>query len=266
MACVAALHALAVLDRDSTVSADEKWTHPDYPGVVLYVAEDPKSPITMTARWATFLINAGIRDMMLRQRYESAIFWGWFRDVRVGSAIFASSRRPPRLSLLQRPQDVSMIIRTGANHTTLTYGRSRSRTGIELATGDTIHAEVTYLEKAMDRRDSMIMIIYLMMSLGGRDYEPLKAYQCIFQAITVEVRTIWNAAPAPPKTYVINSMDLVNFLAHLAVVILRERKFAEMNVVISDDGVVLVRGAVRTRPISPKPGGTLPSTLDVSSA
>ncbi|KAL8993089.1 MAG: hypothetical protein Q9188_007418 [Gyalolechia gomerana] len=256
MACVAALQELAMLDFDTTVSSDKRWTHPNYPGVFLSVYGQPSTPLTV--RWAIFLIHAGIRDMMLRERYETGIFFGWYRDVRLGRVLFWSSRQPQPPNP-QRPENAPMLS-TGTNHTELTFQRGRPGIGSKLVSADQLQANVEYLEKTMDRRDSMLMIIYLMMSLGGRDNEPLVAFQCIFPAITVEVRTIWNALPAAPQG--INSGDMINMLAELAVVILRERKYTEMNVVISDEGVEIARGAIRTRPI-PKPNSS-PLTSDVS--
>ena len=41
-------------------------------------------------------------------------------------------------------------------------------------------------------------------------------------------------------------------LAGLAVQILRENKFNEMDIIISEDGVTIARGAIRTKPL-PRP-------------
>lgn len=261
MAGVSAMRELALLDINSLVSDTEKWTHPDYPGVVVSLAGERGERLTV--RWAMWLVHAGVKDMMLRTRYQTSTFFGWFRDVKIGHVMFdaiaVEAKTAPQL-----PRMSPIASTTSGSRVSFNF----SLPGPEAANpaaNDDLHAQVEYVGKAMDSRDSLEMIIWLLMSLGPRDNEPLAVYQCTIPAITSNVVTIWNAVKRPGShPYLLNSGDMVNMIARLAVILLREDKWQEMNVVISDDGVVIARGAIRTKPLSGPI--VLPATTDVSTS
>lgn len=264
MACVTAMQNLALRDIDSMVSSDEKWTHPDYPGVyVSVIGEGRTSKTYIKVRWAMFLINGGIKDMLVRQRYELAVYYGYYQSVKVGTAIFWSDSILPPIV----PPTTAVAARaiTEVNQTQISFERNGSGNQTALATGEKLDARVEYLDKAMDRRDTIIMIVYLMLSLASRNKEPLGVYHQSLVAVTVEVRTIWTSHPAAPHYYMTTGGDMINMLAQLATVIIRERRYAEMNVIIYDEGVVIARGAIRTKPLPPKQD-ELPETTDTSSS
>lgn len=53
---------------------------------------------------------------------------------------------------------------------------------------------------------------------------------------------------------------MVNMIARLAVVLVRDDTWKEMNLIVEDGVVVIARGAIRVKPLAPKPPGTDVST------
>lgn len=261
MACIAAMQDLAMRDIDSMVSGGERWTHPDYPGASVFVTGETSTRM-MKVRWAMFLINGGLDDMMYHHKYEFAIFHGWYRKVKVGTATFGPGSQSP---LLSPRAPITARATAIMNQTQISFQRDGPGQAATLGTAEQLYAEVEYLEKALYRRDCIGMLTYMIMGLGHRNKAPLNVYVLKFIAITVEVSTIWNSHPAAPQWYVMTGGDMINMLAGLAVHIVRERRFAEMNVVIYDDGVAIARGIMRTKPRPPKQNA-IPPRIDLSSS
>ncbi|KAI4179169.1 MAG: hypothetical protein LQ346_007250 [Caloplaca aetnensis] len=250
MAGVAAMRDLAMMGFDDPVSTTQQWTHPEYPGVTVAFAEDNGKPVRV--RWAMFLVHASIKDMMLRDVYQASVFFGYYRRRPIGRVLFYPTGHPPASipSL-----EASSTAKRGKDTTNLDIGLfSASRVNDEL------QARVEYVNKAMDRRDALLTILYLLIGLGGRHNSPLQAYHCSLQAVTAEVRTIWNTIPSPGAPYVLRSGDMVNMIARLAVVLVRDDTWKEMNLIVEDGVVVIARGAIRVKPLAPKPPGTDVST------
>ncbi|KAI4188450.1 MAG: hypothetical protein L6R41_002129 [Letrouitia leprolyta] len=260
MAGVAAMHDLAMLDRDEHINPTRKRTHPNYPGAFLNFAPFGKEGGRITVRWAMFLVNAATQAMMRQQRYETSVFFGWYKGVGVGSILFnratadsvdvptTTSIEPQKLQNLLPATDPHLLPRPSivARDT----GTSFNVTGTRLAAGDQLYAQVDFVGKTMDMRDALMAIIYLLMSLGGRHNQPLGFYNCIMHAVTVEVRTIFNRIDDPRHaTYDLTSGDMVNMMAGLAVTLLRENKFSELDIMILDRGVKISRGAMRIKPL-----------------
>lgn len=207
MAGVAAMHDLAMLDRDEHINPTRKRTHPNYPGAFLNFAPFGKEGGRITVRWAMFLVNAATQAMMRQQRYETSVFFGWYKGVGVGSILFnratadsvdvptTTSIEPQKLQNLLPATDPHLLPRPSivARDT----GTSFNVTGTRLAAGDQLYAQVDFVGKTMDMRDALMAIIYLLMSLGGRHNQPLGFYNCIMHAVTVEVRTIFNRIDDP---------------------------------------------------------------------
>ncbi|KAL8734994.1 MAG: hypothetical protein Q9166_001119 [cf. Caloplaca sp. 2 TL-2023] len=241
MASVAAMRELAHLNINSYISNAQAWTHQEYPGVSITVWGEGGR--RSTVRFAMFMVQAGIRDMMIRNRYQTSIFFGWFRDARIGRIVFTSE---PHTN--DKPSQISAIPDTEVHRTRISFDLELPSAITTPASNEKLHADVQYLEKAMDSRDSFLMIIWLLMALGAHDDEPLDTFQCSILAITVEVRTVWNAVKRPAShSYFLKSGDMVNMVANLAVILLRENTYREMNLIITDNTVEIARGVVRTR-------------------
>ncbi|KAL8897123.1 MAG: hypothetical protein Q9207_007370, partial [Kuettlingeria erythrocarpa] len=193
MAGVAAMRDLAMVGFDDPVSTTQRWTHPEYPGVTLAFAEDNGKPVRV--RWAMFLVHCSIKDMMLRDRYEASVFIGYYRSRPVGSVLFYPTARPP--ASLQSPEGSPIANSTKDNSDLTIVDVSLAAPGVISNPNDELQARVEYVNKAMDRRDALLTILYLLIGLGGRHNAPLQAYHCTLQAVTAEVRTIWNKIPSP---------------------------------------------------------------------
>ncbi len=256
MATVAAMHELASLNFDSSIRNPSTWTHPNYPGVNVTIhGEGAERP---TVRFAMWLIHAGIKDMMVRDRYATAVFIGFYREVQIGRVWFLAT---PNAGT-EEPQ-ISAAAGAGSDRNGSSSKVERASAQRTVASSDKLRADTVYLAKAMDKRDSFFTCIWLLMALGAHDNDPLGFVQFVFQAITVEVRSIWNTIKRQSShPDVLRTGDMVNMIAYLPIMMMHDDKFREMNVIVSDEGVVIARGAIRT---SPRPGQlALPSTPDVN--
>ncbi|KAL8670579.1 MAG: hypothetical protein Q9168_004892 [Polycauliona sp. 1 TL-2023] len=255
MASITALQYLALLGPDSPVDPDQKWSHPEYPGVAISVSGiTGRGPLE--ARLAMLTINAGIRDMMKSTRYQSAFYQGFYRDRPVASVLFGPVVGGKNGDGFE-PQDAAPLPPKDPATTNRSDLLSFPRTGpgkADLQTGDKLGANVDYLPKTMDRRDAMATIMWVIISASSISTRPMGTFSCDAAGVTVDVRTIWNTLPAARTLYTPTGGDLINMLAMLAVIVLRDNRFAEMNVAINDDGVVIARGLIRTKVRPPRTG------------
>ncbi|KAL8687727.1 MAG: hypothetical protein Q9224_005066 [Gallowayella concinna] len=261
MVCVAAMQEIAHLDTDAYVSNTKSWVHPEYPGVALSVLAEGGR--TMSVRFARWLIHAAMRDMMFRDRYEMSVSRGWYREDFIGGITFyPEPDGSAQQSLVSPPPNASSGIAFSFQH-----GQSGT-TGISTL-GDQLHAYVEYEGKAMDKRDTFLSIIWLLLALGGRGGELLRSLYVKTKAITVEVRTIWNSISRPgTEQYIVTCGDLINMLARLAVILQKENRFSEMNVIIREGQgkPEIARGAIRTKPMPPRTRITVPGTMNVTTS
>ncbi|KAL8750822.1 MAG: hypothetical protein Q9184_006284 [Pyrenodesmia sp. 2 TL-2023] len=199
MACVAANRELAMMGFDDPVNTAQTWTHPEYPGVALGFAEDNRKPVMV--RWAMFLVYAAIKDMMLRHRYQASVFSGFYRNGPIGRVLFHPVQQPANL---QQPGPTTVANATkDTNGLRFNVRLSARRTNP--SPNEELQARVEYLDKAMDRRDALLTIIYLLISLGDRHNAQLQAYHCALTAITTKVNTIWNKIPSPGARHTLRS-------------------------------------------------------------
>ena len=241
MAAVTAMRELALLDLDDHMSG--RWTHPDYPGACVSVAGLDERAITV--RFALWLIHAGIREMLRRQRYEMAKFVGNFRGREVGYSIFEA----------YTPRDIDQRqASSGHRQPPISSSKSRTIVSLTLEGDDQLHADVEYLPKEVDRRDIFIMLIYLMMSLASFRIDfPLMAYHASYDAISARIRTIWNGVQAPaadPRQQDLTAGDMVSMIPKEPEHCIRENQFREMSIVSTEDETVIGRWAIRMKAIS----------------
>ncbi|KAL8770426.1 MAG: hypothetical protein Q9209_003852 [Squamulea sp. 1 TL-2023] len=236
MASVAAMRRLAYLDINSFIGNTKTWSHPEYPGVsVTMRGEEGRGS---SVRFAMWLIQASIKDIMFLERYQTAVFSGWYRGIRVGRITFSATGHA-------NVEGTSRIATPSVknNISSISFDLNISSTGRSPVSTDHLDARVQYVDKAMDRRDAFFTMIWLLMAFASRYNEPLGAYSCSVPAVTAEVRTIWNAVLRPPRPpYLLKAGDMVNMIAQLAVVLTRDQVYQEMNVIISDEGVEIARG------------------------
>ncbi|KAL8820711.1 MAG: hypothetical protein Q9223_001134 [Gallowayella weberi] len=130
---------------------------------------------------------------------------------------------------------------------------------------DQLHTDVEYTGKAMDKRDSLLTIVRILLAFGGHTGVVLKSCYVSTTGVTAEIRTIWNATRPPgSQQYLVTIEDSVKMYAGLAVHIQKENRLSEMNVIISEIGgkAEIARGTIRTKPLPPKI--TVPSMTNVT--
>ncbi|KAL8998626.1 MAG: hypothetical protein Q9169_002377 [Polycauliona sp. 2 TL-2023] len=260
MACVAAMHELALLDMNTSIGQRRRWTHPNYPGVIVSMEEHQGS--RSTARFAMWLIQAAIRDMMLRQTYQPSELRGQYRKVPIGRVYFSQSSQhtvPLEQAQTTAPAASKQSINGVSFNLQLPKGPGRT------ASNDAYNARVQYLDKPMDMRDAFFSVIWLLMTFGGYGHEPLRVSHIVVLSITVEVKSVWNTVRrSPGGAYSLTAADMVNMVASLAVVLEREPNLREMNVLVSEGEVLLARGAIRTGPLPREMASALMANVTMS--
>ncbi|KAL8790931.1 MAG: hypothetical protein Q9213_000356 [Squamulea squamosa] len=256
MASVAAMRELAQLNINSFIGNTKTWSHPGYPGAS--VTMQGQGGKRSSIRFAMWLIQASIKDTMLRERYQTAVFFGWYHGARIGRVIFSATGYD---NVEATSRVATPVVQN--NLSSLSFNLDIPSTGRSPVSQDDLDARVQYIGKAMDRRDSFFTMIWLLMAFGCHSNQPLRAFSCSVPAVTVEARTIWNAVMRPPShPYMLKAGDMVNMIAQLAVVLARDQTYREMNVIITDEGVEIARGVIRTRPLPPS--SALPLTPNVT--
>ena len=260
MACIAAMHELALLDWNTYISTERTWTHPNSPKASLIL--DNVGGSRCTVRFALWLIQAAIRHMMIQHRYQTSAFLGRYRKVLIGRVQFV---RNPVYGVEGSETSADPGIGGEKNGSSLSFKLKVPSAPGPAILNNRLGASVEYLPKRMDIRDTYFIIIWLIMAFGSHGYQPLRIFQCNFVSITVEARTIWNSALRPAsREGLLSAADMVNFVAQLAVVVHRDNKYREMNVLVYDGGVEVARGAIRTSPL-PR-GMPVPLTANVTVA
>ncbi|KAI4268101.1 MAG: hypothetical protein LQ337_008039 [Flavoplaca oasis] len=260
MACIAAMHDLVLLNWDSYIGDSRTWTHPNYPEVSVIV--DDVGGSKCTVRFALWLMQAAIRDMMIRNRYRTAAFLGRYQRVLVGRLQFV--RNPiTGGEKLGTPTETNLSNETSGSNVSFRF-ELPSAPG-RVISNDPLGARVDYLDKRMDMRDTYLTIIWLLMAFGSRGYQHLRIFHCNVKSLTVEVMTIWTNVSHPPRgQQPLTTADMVNMVAQLALAVQRDHRYWEMNIFIYEDGLETARGAIRTRPL---PGGlVVPLTANVTVA
>ncbi|KAL8799899.1 MAG: hypothetical protein Q9182_005556 [Xanthomendoza sp. 2 TL-2023] len=246
LACVIAMQELAHLDTDAYVRSTKAWTHPEYPGVVLSLQGKEGRISVRFARW---LIHGAMRDMMVLNRYLASHSIGWYRDVEIGQVSFLPGPLASTLQLLASSAP------NASGSTAFSFQHGQSSTTDISTSEDELYARVEYVGNTMDKRDSFLTIVWILLAFGGRTSEALRSCYTAVTGVRAQVRTIWNAILHPGiHHYLVTTGDLVNMYARLAVAIQKENTYSEMNVIISEEvgKAEIARGTIRTRPLPPK--------------
>ncbi|KAL8846470.1 MAG: hypothetical protein Q9221_008436 [Calogaya cf. arnoldii] len=257
MACVAAMRELALLDRNAYIGETKSWTHPGYPEATVLIEDVGGS--RSTVRFAMWIIQAAIKDMMQRSMFQTSAFLGHYRNTIIGRVQIL---RHHVAGVSNEPQ-----ITAGAGSDA---GDEKSSSGVSFgfrppealpgatALKDDFDARIQYVGKAMDMRDVYFSMIWLMLVFGSHNNEPLRALEwrndvisarrivCKVPSVTIEVRTLWYSVARPEtRPRPLTAADMVNMLAALAVVVEKDHQFSEMDIVIFEEGVVIARGGIR---------------------
>lgn len=250
MVCITAMRELALLHFEDANIPQKTWTHPRFPEVELTVGPTSGEE-RLTVRFAMWLIAAVTRYMMGEDRFQSAHFSGMYRGTRVGGMAFwpATAHAVESNSSIAQQPHTSGTVAAGRNLNGLGFNFDRVSSGTDLSVGgDQLRAEVSYLGTSINRRDLLMMIIWLLLWLAPRNRDPLGVWRAAQPLLTSEVIVLWNRAKQDRN--VITDGDLISFLAYLPEILLKEDKFQEMDIVIHDGGVTVARGSFRVKPLT----------------
>jgi len=249
MVCITAMRELALLYFEDDDIPQKAWTHPQFPGVELTVGPASESE-KLTVRFAMWMIAAVTRFMMAEDRFQSAHFTGFYRGERVGVVTFfraASDVGGQNSSISQQPQ-ASAIVAGGNILNGVGFNFDGMNSGAARNANDQMRAEVNYLGTSINRRDMLMMIIWLLLWLAPRNREPLGVWRMAQPLLTCEVITLWNRVKQ--DQYLMTGGDLISFLAYLPEQLLRDNRFEVMDILIKEADVVVARGSFRVKPLT----------------
>jgi len=249
MACITAMRELALLHFEDDDIPQKSWTNPRFPGVWLTVgpASDGEK---LTVRFAMWMIAAVTRFMMAEDRFQNTRFTGIYRGNRVGSVTFlhATFEGGEHNNSSSPQSQASGLVMAGSNLNGVGFTFDGMNSGAARNVNDQLRAEVNYLGTSIDRRDMLMMIIWLLLWLAPRNRVPLGVWRVGQPLLTCEIIALWNRVKQ--DRYLMTGGDMISLLAYLPEILLRESKYQEMDIVIHDDGVTVARGAVRVKPLT----------------
>ncbi len=204
----------------------------------------------LTVRFAMWMIAAVTRFMMAEDRFQSAHFTGFYCGERVGVVTFfgaASDAGGQNSSVSQEPQ-ASAIVAGGSILNGVGFNFDGMISGAARNANDQLRAEVQYLGTSINRRDMLMMIIWLLLWLAPRNREPLGVWRMAQPLLTCEVITLWNRVKQ--DQYLMTGGDLISCLAYLPEQLLRDNRFEVMDILIKEGEVVVARGSFRVKPLT----------------
>jgi hypothetical protein len=249
MVCITAMRGLALLYFEDDDIPQKAWTHPQFPGMELTVGPASQSE-KLTVRFAMWMIAAVTRFMMAEDRFQSAHFTGFYRGERVGVVTLfgaASDAGGQNSSVSQEPQ-ASAIVAGGSILNGVGFNFDGMISGAARNANDQLRAEVQYLGTSINRRDMLMMIIWLLLWLAPRNREPLGVWRMAQPLLTCEVITLWNRVKQ--DQYLMTGGDLISCLAYLPEQLLRDNRFEVMDILIKEGDVVVARGSFRVKPLT----------------
>ena len=250
MICITAMRELALLPFEDDDIPEKTWTDPRFPEVELIVGPT-RGGGKLTVRFALWMITAVTRYMMGENRFQTAYFSGTYRGSRVGDVRFSRATIKAagyNTSVAQQPQTSgNTAAERNLNGLEFTFDRVGSDTDLSVR-GDQLRAKVNYLGTSINRRDMLMMILWLILWLAPRNREPLGVWRITQELLTSEVTVLWNRVKQ--DRYLLTGGDVISFLAYLPEVLLREDIYQEMDIVIHDGGVTVARGSFRAKPLT----------------
>ncbi|KAI4191757.1 MAG: hypothetical protein LQ348_003436 [Seirophora lacunosa] len=259
MALVQAIHALAPLEPLSTLTTDQRWTHPSFPGVVVSIEG---SKLT-TVRFGMWIIVTAMRHLLKQDRFQVAYFIGMWQGVTVaalhiepagfvdgeaGKQQHDSTNSTERIAVTKAAEEVAKASSSRSLTSIFSVSRNDSSLLVPSLAADELMGYVHYLSTPIDRKDMFMAIVWLILALSPFYHDPLNVFGCNVDAIVANIGTVWNRVNGPAALLI--GGDVINMIARLSEVLLRENKFFEMNIDMSENGVLLGKGAVRVKPKS----------------
>ena len=262
MLAVFAMRELALQDFESKFEG-KTWALYTYPEVK--VSFTPKSRHTSTVRWALWSLAVAIRDMMVHNRFQTAQFETHYSDVQVGTLKFFV------------PQGIGA--EAGANQTggdpSLTPAPASATNGtvdtISISSSDLednpggLFIQVAFKTTGIPRIDVFISIVQGLLNLAPkistrRITQPLAI---VGDALTCSIATSFTSVERSLPPFLMYS-DVTVALAALPRLMLREGKFAEVDVKMLLEDQLVGNGMMRRGPWISLPAPPVTANVSVS--
>lgn len=267
MVCVFAMRELALLPDFSGRYWGKTWIRDGYPQVAMSVS----NPGDMTTvRWAMWTIAAGIRDMLLRNHFQTSEFVGKYIGIRIGVVKFFAPDTIKKIVVANRTESVVPQIAAAAsmaNHKTATVSVNLRNSDLNTTSNDDeLWASLTYRTKDIPRGDIFMAIIWMLLNLAPhQNDERVLVLTVTAPTITTAVTTKFiRVKDIPPRVDPLMYGNLVSLLAKTPEVLLRENRFCEMDIVVKDDGASIGVGTIRATVPSGSVGFPLTANVSMS--
>ena len=267
MVCVFALRELALLPDFSDKYLGKTWIRDDYPQVAMSVGNP--GDIT-TVRWAMWTIAAGIRDMMLRNHFQTSEIYGRYLGIRIGIVKFFAPNTIKTISATYHTKSAVPQVAGAAStafHNTATVSVNLGNSDLNTTSNDDeLWASLTYRTKDIPRSDVFMAIIWMLLILAPHQNDArVLVLTVTAPTITTAVTTkLIRVKAIPPRVEPLMYGNLVSLLAKLPEVLLRDNRYCEMDIVVKDDGVSIGVGTIRLTTPSGSVGFPLTANVSVS--
>ena len=264
MVCVWAMRELALLHFEDEFVPQRDWIHPRFPQVRLTVIP-PAGKDDLSVRFALWIITAAAPLLLESERIQEIRFLGYFRNRAIGSVRLTPSSAIDVLynSTLQHRSSPENEQPPGTQ-VAFAFGNVSMKYNALFSSNDQLHADVKYLNFVIDWRDIFLGVTWFLLDCAPHNKEPLTVWRVVRQTVLSEITTVWNYVRQTQCQMTMG--DVISFLAYLPEVLLQQQMFREMDIVITDDGVVVARGSFRARTISRLMEPSLSMTLNVTTS
>lgn len=217
-------------------------------------------------RWALWGLAAAIRDMMVRSRFQTAQYDTTYMGIQVGVVKFFAPHRidaGAKGNLTELVPSQTSGPASATNHTDTTFTSFKNSNGnVTSSNSDDLWAEVTFRTAEIPIKGTFMSIVQALLNLGPLNSTALitQPLAVIGDALTVKIVTSFKRVErsTPPS---FNYGHVVKGLAGLPRVMLRENKFAEVDIRLIVDGENVGNGRIRKRPMNEL---ALPVTMNIS--
>lgn len=183
MAATYAMRDLGLRDSRKDSIPKMSWTHPSFPGAVLTIFP-ALGQQELRVCFAIWIILYTARVMLQVQKYSGQYFT-LYTGKPIGSMIVMpigpGEAAPGQVNNSAMGVDASALS---------SFSTSTSRAGV--SAGNDLRAEVSYVGESIERRDILMIMLWLILDLALQNTEPLQIWQFTHNAIGSQITTIWN--------------------------------------------------------------------------
>ena len=251
MLCVFAMRDLALQDFESRFEG-KTWAMYSYPETK--VSFTPSAGDINTVRWALWGMAAAIRDMMVRNRFQTAQYDTTYMGIQVGVVKFFAPHRidtGAKGNLTELVPSLTSGPASATNHTDTTFISLNDPNGnVASSNSDDLWTEVTFRTTEIPIEDTFMSIVQALLNLGPLNSTALitQPLAVIGDALTVKIVTSFKRVERSTPPF-FNYGHVVKGLAGLPRVMLRENKFTEVDLRLIVDGENVGNGRIRKRPM-----------------